>query len=132
MNDIDADAVYDLAGLDSAVTDGLGRAVREAIEVIEDALDAYGEHLSLSFNGGKDCTVLLHIYAAVLNRRRRQGRGYPSSSTSSAIPTIYIPMPSPFPEMESFIESAAEEYSLDIFRVPCAEGSQGRKACEKL
>jgi len=127
MNQIDADAVYNLADLDST-TDGLGKAVREAIEVIEDALDTYGEHLSMSFNGGKDCTVLLHIYAAVINRKRSREQSLPSSSGSpSTIPTIYIPMPSPFPEMESFIDSAAEEYRLDIFRVPCAEGSSGKK-----
>jgi hypothetical protein len=36
-------------------------------------------------------------------------------------------MPSPFPEMESFIESSAKDYSLDIFRVPCAKGSSGKK-----
>jgi len=135
MNEIDADAVYNLADLDSASgsADGLGRAVREAIEVIEDALDTYGEHLSLSFNGGKDCTVLLHIYAAVLHRQRQRGQEIPSSSsaTSSTIPTIYIPMPSPFPEMESFIDSAAEEYKLDIFRVPCAEGSSGKKGMKE-
>jgi hypothetical protein len=41
MNQIDADTVYNLADLDST-TDGLGKAVREAIEVIEDALDTYG------------------------------------------------------------------------------------------
>jgi len=132
MNEIDADAVYELANFDSnsAKVDGLGKAVREAIDVLEEALDTYGEHLSLSFNGGKDCTVLLHIYSAVLSRRRRRG---PSSSTatSSAIPTIYIPMPSPFPEMESFIDSAATEYNLDIFRVPCAEGSSGKKGMKE-
>jgi len=135
MNEIDADAVYKLADFDSDSNqaDGLGRAVREAIEVLEEALDTYGEHLSLSFNGGKDCTVLLHIYAAVLSRRRRRGQRTPSSSTatSSAIPTIYIPMPSPFPEMESFIDSAAKEYNLDIFRVPCAEGSSGKKGMKE-
>jgi len=121
MDSFDADAVYRLA--DSG--DVLAVPVREAIQVIEDALDSYGEHLALSFNGGKDCTVLLHIYAAVL--RRRGG----DLSTSVSIPTIYIPMPSPFPEMESFIDWAAEEYNLDLFRVPCAEGSSGKKGMKE-
>lgn len=137
MNDEKADAVYGLANLDGESCDliGLGRAVRVAIEVIEDAIDTYGEHLSLSFNGGKDCTVLLHIYAAVLHRHRR--RVSPSSATSTtattplSIPTIYIPMPSPFPEMEAFIEASAELYTLDLFRVPCAEGSSGKKGMKE-
>ena len=44
MNEIDADAVYKLAnfGSDLAKADGLGRAVGEAIEVLEEALDTYG------------------------------------------------------------------------------------------
>lgn len=121
MNWIEADAVYRLA--DSR--DVLAVPIKEAIQVIEDALDSYGDNLTLSFNGGKDCTVLLHIYAAVL--RRRGGE----SSTSAPIPAIYIPMPSPFPEMESFIDWAAEEYGLDIFRVPCAEGSSGKKGMKE-
>lgn len=123
MNLIEANAIYRLA---ESGDSSIAIPVKEAIQVIEDALDSYGEHLALSFNGGKDCTVLLHIYAAVLRKRRGQGQTSPSP-----IPTIYIPMPSPFPEMEAFIEQAAVEYGLDIFRVPCAEGSSGKKGMKE-
>lgn len=71
--------------------------------------------VSLSFNGGKDCTVLLHLYAAAVARRSPQ-------HTYDKIPTLYIPMPSPFPDLETFIEDAAQAYRLDIFRcVPPVE-----------
>lgn len=66
------------------------------------------EQLSLSFNGGKDCTVLLHLYAAALSRR------LPQTSTFS-IPAVYIPCASPFQELESFIHETVESYSLDLF-----------------
>lgn len=73
------------------------------------------EKVSLSFNGGKDCTVLLHLYAAAFARRSPH-------NTYSNIPTLYIPMPSPFPALEIFIDDAAKAYRLDVFRcVPPVE-----------
>ncbi|THH12096.1 hypothetical protein EW146_g7825 [Bondarzewia mesenterica] len=108
-----AQQIYALAVSDEPIAP----LVKEALQVIDDALDTYGrEKLSLSFNGGKDCTVLLHLYAGALARR------YPSSS-SQKITSLYIPLPSPFPALEAFIDDAAHAYGLDIFRcMPPAEG----------
>jgi len=61
--------------------------------------------VSLSFNGGKDCTVLLHLYAAALAKR----------TITPSIPALYIPVPSPFPALESFISHAAGAYNLSVF-----------------
>ncbi|KAG9088217.1 FAD1 flavin adenine dinucleotide synthetase [Ceratobasidium sp. 370] len=67
------DAVYEVAAEETP----LGEAVREAIGVIDRGLDIHGlDKLSISFNGGKDCTVLLHLLAAVLRRRMLEGIGY--------------------------------------------------------
>ncbi|OCF59775.1 FMN adenylyltransferase [Kwoniella mangroviensis CBS 10435] len=50
--------------------DRLGGLVKEALVLIETVLSKLGEEsVAMSFNGGKDCTVLLHIYAAVLYAR---------------------------------------------------------------
>ncbi|KAF7293011.1 FAD synthetase [Mycena indigotica] len=99
--------VYDLA---ASKDDPLGPLVKEALTVIDEALDSYGpDHVSLSFNGGKDCTVLLHLYAGALARRLG-----PSEALKS-IPAIYIAVPSPFPMLETFIEDAARQYHLDLF-----------------
>ncbi|TFK53176.1 adenine nucleotide alpha hydrolases-like protein [Heliocybe sulcata] len=99
-----AKEVYDLAESSSSVA----HRVKEAVRVIEDVLDEYGEdRVSISFNGGKDCTVLLHLYVGVLARR--------SSSRRKNIPAVYIPLPSPFPALETFIADTARAYSLDLF-----------------
>lgn len=52
-------------------------------------------------------TVLLHLFAGALARR--------SSSLPKPIPALYIPVPSPFPILESFIQATADAYNLDLF-----------------
>ncbi|KAH7337557.1 hypothetical protein B0J17DRAFT_718316 [Rhizoctonia solani] len=155
------DAVYDLAQDPSP----LGEMVREAIGVIDRGLDIHGlDKLSISFNGGKDCTVLLHLLSAVLRRRDIEGIGYgpvcqvdtvvadgavvspalsnatlfPSapttklplsshSSTSSTagtttatpppIRSVYVLCPSPFTDVEDFVDSSIKAYNLQLVRV---------------
>ncbi|WWD22839.1 hypothetical protein CI109_107333 [Kwoniella shandongensis] len=47
--------------------DRLGKLIQEALVLVQTVLSDLGEEaVAISFNGGKDCTVLLHIYAAVL------------------------------------------------------------------
>lgn len=71
------------------------------------------EHVALSFNGGKDCTVLLHLYVAALSKRLSSSSS--SSKTLKPIHALYIPVPSPFPVLEQFIQQASEYYNLDLF-----------------
>ena len=50
-------------------------------------------------------------------------RRLPDPRSLEPITTLYIPVPSPFSELETFISEAAEAYNLTIFRcVPPAEG----------
>ena len=51
-------------------------------------------------------TVLLHLYAAALYRRLHK---------HTVIPSLYIPLPSPFSELESFIHESIKTYELDLF-----------------
>ncbi|KZT63243.1 adenine nucleotide alpha hydrolases-like protein [Daedalea quercina L-15889] len=100
--------VYTLA----AQSDSLAQHVKEALAVIDDALDSFGsERVSLSFNGGKD--FLLHLLAASLGRR--------GSLASRPVPAVYIPVPSPFPQLEFFIHATAKQYNLDLFQCPVDE-----------
>lgn len=47
----------------------LGKKVAAALGTIEMALDKYSvNELCVGFNGGKDCTALLHLYYAALKR----------------------------------------------------------------
>ncbi|KAF9261757.1 adenine nucleotide alpha hydrolases-like protein [Marasmius fiardii PR-910] len=106
-----ANQVY---GLANSSNDSLALRVREALGVIDESIDDLGQdHVSMSFNGGKDCTVLLHLVAGALEKRKASS----SSASPSPIPALYIAVPSPFPVLEQFIQKTAEQYNLDLFCV---------------
>ncbi|KAK2844602.1 hypothetical protein Q5P01_011261 [Channa striata] len=101
--------VYKLAN--SGTT--LGEKVMSALKTIETALDRYStEEVCVGFNGGKDCTVLLHLYYAGLKRR------YPD--VKDKVKALYIRIVSPFPEMERFLQDTIKRYDLELISV---EGS---------
>ncbi|KAL1409661.1 3'-phosphoadenosine 5'-phosphosulfate sulfotransferase [Vanrija albida] len=95
--------------------DDLGVKIATAISLIEGVLDNLGESgVALSFNGGKDCTVLLHLFAAVLYERHNKvaaalqpthtdisalehGAGPARDSSASAAVTLDAPIASPPP-----------------------------------
>lgn len=66
------------AGTDCPVLAGsaLGQKVAAALRTIEEALDQYSlVQLCVGFNGGKDCTALLHLVHAAVQRYPRMGLG---------------------------------------------------------
>ncbi|KAL1618370.1 3'-phosphoadenosine 5'-phosphosulfate sulfotransferase [Neofusicoccum ribis] len=101
---------------DDSLADARLRAVqdqtRTALGVIEEALQRYSslDELSLSYNGGKDCLVLLVLYLCALHRR--------STSTATPLPktveTVYIQSSHPFPEVESFVAESSDAYNLTL------------------
>ncbi|XP_030250964.1 FAD synthase isoform X2 [Sparus aurata] len=98
----------------------LGEKVMSALKTIEAALDQYStEQVCVGFNGGKDCTALLHLYYAALKRRCPDGK--------DRVKALYIRIVSPFPEMERFLQDTIKRYDLEIFSV---EGSIRQALCE--
>ncbi|KAF4525213.1 hypothetical protein B566_EDAN014353, partial [Ephemera danica] len=68
------------------------------------------EELVISFNGGKDCTALLHLTVAALHSWGK------SSPTSPRLKALYVRCPEPFSEVEDFVRCAVSRYQLDLIQ----------------
>uniref|UniRef100_A0A182PTK6 FAD synthase n=1 Tax=Anopheles epiroticus TaxID=199890 RepID=A0A182PTK6_9DIPT len=76
------------------------------LQIITQALDRYrADEMFISFNGGKDCTVLLDlIHNANLKDAKR-------------IKCIYVRPLNPFSEIEEFVERCRQHYDITISTV---------------
>lgn len=63
--------------------------------------------ISLSYNGGKDCLILLILLLSVLSNH---------PNLPNLLPAIYIPPRHPFLAVEIFVSLSAEEYHLTLAR----------------
>ena len=87
---------------------------RISLRVIREALSRYPlSDLSLSYNGGKDCLVLLILFLASLHPLPSFENGGPSS-----IPSIYAQPRHPFQSVEEFVSETSEYYHLSLMRYP--------------
>ncbi|CDU25511.1 related to FAD1-flavin adenine dinucleotide synthetase [Sporisorium scitamineum] len=116
------DAVYSLFEDPSVAQQypQLSQKVKNAVQLCEEVIQDVGQqHCALSFNGGKDCTVLVHILSAVLRRLAKRGAAS-STAPIPSIPSLYITCPSPFPTVEKFIKyciSPVHGYNLQVISV---------------
>ena len=79
-------------------------AAQQSLQLVERCVQQYGlQHVALSFNGGKDCTVLLHLLRAALAHLQLP---------LSELLVLYFHEPAAFPEMLSFLHSTAQRYQL--------------------
>ncbi|XP_012273478.1 FAD synthase [Orussus abietinus] len=79
--------------------------VAESLDVVRRCYDRYpADQVFLSFNGGKDCTAVLHLVASVCKVRNL-----------SKLLCLYVEEDT-FPEVDEFVEQAERYYGLDIVR----------------
>jgi len=103
-------------------TDGMRRVQEQtkvALGVIITALERYSlEEISISYNGGKDCLVLLVLFLAALANH--------ASPLPSSLQSVYIISPHPFEEVDSFVDESVTTYELDLARyaMPMKEAFQ--------
>jgi FAD synthetase len=70
--------------------------------------------LSLAYNGGKDCLVLLILYLCALHKRGLARAANPSANVETAVQCCYIQDAHPFPEVEEFVAKSIKTYSLAL------------------
>ncbi|CAH8445451.1 unnamed protein product [Heterobilharzia americana] len=106
-------ADYEVYKLSEQKETNLGKCVAESLKMIEEALNKYRDsELVICFNGGKDCTILLHlIYASVCRRNRQDNNHNTQNKNSAKLPKLlYIRSNSTFPEIEIFVEKTIDVY----------------------
>ncbi|KAJ5120877.1 uncharacterized protein N7515_010265 [Penicillium bovifimosum] len=111
------------------------RQTRISLDVVHTALQRYKlSELSVSYNGGKDCLVLLILFLAGLHPRRThndsQSNNTPPSpaeqeaeaqiAAATVIPAIYALPPDPFDAVEDFVVTSAEAYHLSLTKYTTA------------
>lgn len=91
---------------------------RESMGVVDEALRRYGrDELSLSYNGGKDCLVLLILILVCLPAvTTTADPEIAADGPPPPLQAIYIAPPDPFPEVEDFVAASAARYHLDLAR----------------
>ena len=97
---------------------------RGAINVLEGALRLYKpEEIAMSFNGGKDATVLLHLLRAAA---AGDGGDEVSPLSLVQIRCVYFERDNVFDEVEDFIRQTESTFGLEIVRFRCSfkEGCQ--------
>ncbi|KAJ9580279.1 hypothetical protein L9F63_004092 [Diploptera punctata] len=89
---------------------GLSSSVSTAVKVLEKCFEKYHpSEVFVSFNGGKDCTALLHLTAAVLNKK------FPAHH--APLQALYIRKEDPFPEVEEFVNESVVRYSFILYNL---------------
>lgn len=84
--------------------------LQKSLKVIEKCISTYGpNNVFLSFNGGKDCTVLLHLIHTILKLKYQHYK--------KPIICLYVKSQETFPEQDLFISQCQTYYNLDIMVV---------------
>ncbi|XP_054408358.1 FAD synthase isoform X5 [Pongo abelii] len=116
-----SEAVYKLAESGSS----LGKKVAGALQTIETALAQYSlTQLCVGFNGGKDCTALLHLFHAAVQRKL--------PDVPNPLQILYIRSISPFPELEQFLQDTIKRasYTRESDSKPSLRGQGSRRAMD--
>jgi len=86
--------------------ESLARKVEHSLDIIHQALAEYKlEGVALSFNGGKDCCVLLHLLYMILSKH----------NSFSRLKILYFNQSeNSFPEVDSFVHKCTDIYNANI------------------
>ena len=92
-------------------TTPLGSAIKCAWSVLHQTLSSYPlNQVSVAFNGGKDCTVVLHLYVAYVKMN------FPHHTDK--LKALYLQADDSFDEAQQFIDACVTNYNFDIVTIP--------------
>lgn len=90
----------------------LKNQVERSLAIVDEALSKYGlAQLALSFNGGKDCLVMLILILAQMHRKF----GHSSDTQLGVLDSVYVKVADPFPQVDEFVADCERKYPLHTF-----------------
>ncbi|KAG7192400.1 3'-phosphoadenosine 5'-phosphosulfate sulfotransferase [Scheffersomyces spartinae] len=103
--------------------------VRASLSLLELAIDNHGlEEIAISYNGGKDCLVMLILLMATIHRKFCTNQS-PTAATADLpvdykLDSIFVNSEEPFPQLLEFIKSSTHYYHLNpiIIQLSLKEG----------
>lgn len=102
---------------DSELRTNTQKQVRLSISIIEKTLSRHSlDEIAISFNGGKDCLVMLIIFLACLYQRYTDQGESTQIQDLEALPCVYVQGDHAFPEVEGFIKECNVKYCLDTVK----------------
>jgi len=85
---------------------------RHSFNVLEQCLTRYiPNQIAVAFNGGKDCTVVLHQYSLVLNKK------YSHLNTKPPLRALFIHNKPQFDNVLQFVGECVKYYELDLIQI---------------
>ncbi|CDH12639.1 related to FAD synthase [Zygosaccharomyces bailii ISA1307] len=103
-----------LTAIIAETQDAIKLTKKYLLQDIFDRWSPLGGEISLSYNGGKDCQVLLLIYLACLHEYYSQnmpGQPLPIKRLNA----VFIDQAETFTTLEQFVEETKERYSLSLY-----------------
>ena len=86
--------------------------IRHSFDVLEQCLAKYTpDQIAVAFNGGKDCTVVLHQYSLVFNRI------YAHQNPKPPLHALFIHNKSQFDTVLQFVDECVKYYELNLIQI---------------
>lgn len=115
---------------DISFSPSLAKKIKETSEVISKAIDKYGRHLALCFNGGKDATVLLDIVSKVSMYKMQSNSKdklteIERQEINQQVKTYYLVNTDDFEEIIDFLHISQNFWNIKLIKLPTSSLKDG-------
>jgi FAD synthetase len=91
----------------------LNSKIHQSFNIFDQCLTKYSPHqIAVAFNGGKDCTVVLHQYSVFLKKKYAH-----VLTTTPVLKAVFIHDKPQFDSVIDFIDQCITHYNIDLIRI---------------